>query len=99
MIGNDIAYLNVSTTGQSLRRALNGQLAEARQLFRGARALVIDLSKNYGGWDYIARHLVSRFTSWDSECVRIGKLTIPCRWYALYTNEATNDRATPVNRV
>ena len=62
LIGNDVAYLYVSSTGRSLRRALNGQLDEARERFRGARALIIDLSKNFGGSDYIGRRLASKFT-------------------------------------
>ena len=42
---------------------------------------------------------VSWLISWASERVRTGNLTIPGRWYALYTNEATVHHATHVTRV
>ncbi|MEM8972069.1 MAG: S41 family peptidase [Pseudomonadota bacterium] len=61
LIGPDVAYLYVSSTGRSLRRALNGQMGEVRKHFRGARALIIDLSKNFGGSDYVGRRLASKF--------------------------------------
>ena len=62
LIDGDVGYLHVGSTGRSLRRALNGPLDRAKALFRGARALIIDVSRNFGGADYVARRLASRFT-------------------------------------
>lgn len=61
LVDKEIGYLYVASTGRSLRAALDGPLDEARDLFRGARALVIDLTKNFGGSDPIARRFASRF--------------------------------------
>lgn len=64
LIGNDIAYLSVATTGRGLWYALDDDdaIERARRLFSGRRALVIDVSKNFGGADSVARRLASLFT-------------------------------------
>lgn len=64
LIGNDIGYLSVATTGRGLRRALgdDAAIARARRLFSGRKALVIDISKNFGGADSVARRFASLFT-------------------------------------
>lgn len=64
LIGDDVGYLSVATTGRGLRRALGDDdaIARARRLFSGRKALVIDVSKNFGGADSVARKLASLFT-------------------------------------
>ncbi len=66
---DDIGYLNVVTMGAFARNAapddprpLEAVLDEALTAFAGARAVVVDVSNNRGGYDTISRAIASRFT-------------------------------------
>ncbi|ESQ86176.1 hypothetical protein AEAC466_02995 [Asticcacaulis sp. AC466] len=66
----DIGYLNVLTMGGFDEKAapwdteaLNATLDEAMQAFAGAKAVVVDVSNNRGGYDAIARVIAQRFAS------------------------------------
>lgn len=67
----DIGYLNVLTMGGFVggeptlaeeRGALRAVLDEALTSFQGARAVIVDVSNNRGGYDAVARDLAARFT-------------------------------------
>jgi carboxyl-terminal processing protease len=66
----DIGYLNVLTMerfSSSKRRppddtvALDAALDDALAAFRGARAVIVDVSNNDGGFDSLAQHIAARF--------------------------------------
>lgn len=69
LIGGDVGYLNVVTMGgfseegslDAELRALNAALDEALPAFQGAKAVIVDVSNNRGGYDAIARALAGRF--------------------------------------
>lgn len=65
---DDIGYLNVVTMGAFARNAapddprpLDAVLDEALTAFAGAKAVVVDVSNNRGGYDTISRAIASRF--------------------------------------
>jgi carboxyl-terminal processing protease len=65
----DIGYLNVVTMGAFARNAapddprpLDAVLDEALTAFAGAKAVVVDVSNNRGGYDTISRAIAGRFT-------------------------------------
>ncbi|MFM1816250.1 MAG: hypothetical protein RLZ98_2945 [Pseudomonadota bacterium] len=57
----DIGYLMVSSSGGTLRRALGKPLDDALTLFKDTKALIIDITRNYGGTDNAAREFTRRF--------------------------------------
>jgi carboxyl-terminal processing protease len=66
----DIGYLNILTMerfSSSKRRppddttALDAALDEAMAAFKGARAVIVDVSNNDGGFDSLAQHIAGRF--------------------------------------
>jgi len=66
---DDIGYLNVVTMGAFARNAapddprpLNAVLDEATTAFVGAKAVIVDVSNNRGGYDTISRMIAGRFT-------------------------------------
>lgn len=66
---DDIGYLNIVTMGAFARNAapddprpLDAVLDEALTAFAGAKAVVIDVSNNRGGYDTISRAIAGRFT-------------------------------------
>ncbi len=61
LIGRDIGYLMVESSGWGLRRALGRRLDRALYAMRNTKALVIDLTRNYGGTDTTARAFTRRF--------------------------------------
>ncbi|NMO14287.1 S41 family peptidase [Pyxidicoccus fallax] len=72
LIDGDIGYLNILTMGglvegeaslEEERRALNEALDEALKSFHHARAVIVDVSNNRGGYDVIGRDIAARFTS------------------------------------
>jgi carboxyl-terminal processing protease len=64
----DIGYLNVtsmSSFSEGLpgdRSVLDAALDEAVASFQGARAVIVDVTYNRGGYDGIAQHIAGRFT-------------------------------------
>jgi carboxyl-terminal processing protease len=67
---DDIGYLNLLTMerftpGKSRRgddtSALDAALDEAMTAFQGARAVIVDISNNDGGFDSVAQHIAGRF--------------------------------------
>ncbi|ATC24987.1 peptidase [Caulobacter vibrioides] len=67
---DDVGYLNVLTMGAFARNAapddprpLDAALDEALSAFVGARAVVVDVSNNRGGYDVISRRIAARFTA------------------------------------
>ena len=71
LIGGDVGYLNVVTMGgfsedgslDAELRALNAALDEALPAFQGAKAVIVDVSNNRGGYDAVARALAARFAA------------------------------------
>lgn len=66
---DDVGYLNVVTMGAFARNAapddprpLDAVLDEALTAFAGAKAVVVDVSNNRGGYDTISRAIAGRFT-------------------------------------
>jgi carboxyl-terminal processing protease len=59
LIGEDIGYIQIRSIGDDLRDAAESGMDHARELFRDAKALVIDLTGNDGGFDLIARQFTS----------------------------------------
>lgn len=66
---DDVGYLNIVTMGAFARNAapddprpLDAVLDEAMAAFVGARAVVVDVSNNRGGYDSISRRIAARFT-------------------------------------
>jgi carboxyl-terminal processing protease len=64
----DIGYLNFMTMGGFARNAapddprpLDAVLDEAMAAFAGARAVIVDVSNNRGGYDTISQRIASRF--------------------------------------
>jgi len=66
----DVGYLNVVTMGGFVegegsladeRRALKAALDEALTSFQRARAVIVDVSNNRGGYDAVARDIAARF--------------------------------------
>ncbi|ATC31460.1 peptidase [Caulobacter vibrioides] len=67
---DDVGYLNVLTMGAFARNAapddprpLDAVLDEALSAFVGAKAVVVDVSNNRGGYDTISRRIAARFTA------------------------------------
>jgi carboxyl-terminal processing protease len=67
---DDIGYLNLLamerfTPGKNRRgddtSALDAALDEAMAAFQGARAVILDISNNDGGFDSVAQHIAGRF--------------------------------------
>jgi carboxyl-terminal processing protease len=66
---DDIGYLNIVTMGAFARNAapddprpLDAALDEALTAFVGAKAVIVDVSNNRGGYDTISRAIAGRFT-------------------------------------
>lgn len=66
---DDVGYLNIVTMGAFARNAapddprpLDAVLDEALAAFVGAKAVVVDVSNNRGGYDTISRRIAARFT-------------------------------------
>lgn len=66
---DDIGYLNIVTMGAFARNAapddprpLDAALDEAFTAFAGAKAVIVDVSNNRGGYDTISRVIAGRFT-------------------------------------
>ncbi len=66
---DDIGYLNVVTMGAFAKNAapddprpLEAVLDEAMTAFTGAKAVIVDVSNNRGGYDAISRRIAARFT-------------------------------------
>lgn len=65
----DIGYLNIVTMGGYTaddgddRAVLDAVLDEAITAFAGAKAVIVDVSNNRGGYDSTARAIASRFTA------------------------------------
>lgn len=66
---DDIGYLNVVTMGAFAKNAapddprpLDAVLDEAMAAFVGAKAVIVDVSNNRGGYDGISRRIAGRFT-------------------------------------
>jgi len=63
----DIGYLNLRSiagfteSGSDDRIMLDTVLDQAMTAFRGARAIIVDLSNNRGGYDGLAQHIAGRF--------------------------------------
>lgn len=67
---DDVGYLNILTMGAFARNAapddprpLDAVLDEAFAAFVGAKAVVVDVSNNRGGYDTISRRIAARFTA------------------------------------
>ena len=67
---DDVGYLNILTMGAFARNAaaddprpLDAVLDEAFSAFVGAKAVVVDVSNNRGGYDTISRRIAARFTA------------------------------------
>lgn len=67
---DDVGYLNVMTMGAFARNAapddprpLDAAMDEAFGAFVGAKAVVVDVSNNRGGYDSISRRIAARFTA------------------------------------
>lgn len=67
---DDVGYLNLVTMGAFARNAapddprpLDAVLDEAFSAFVGAKAVVVDVSNNRGGYDTISQRVASRFTA------------------------------------
>lgn len=65
---DDIGYLNLVTMGAFARNAapddprpLDAVLDEALAAFAGAKAVIVDVSNNRGGYDTISQHVAARF--------------------------------------
>ncbi|MDR6627282.1 S41 family peptidase [Caulobacter segnis] len=78
---DDIGYLNVVTMGAFARNAapddprpLEATLDEALTAFAGAKAVVVDVSNNRGGYDSIVRAIAGRFT--DQPRVAYSKVAV-----------------------
>jgi carboxyl-terminal processing protease len=78
---DDIGYLNVVTMGAFARNAapddprpLEATLDEAMAAFAGAKAVVVDVSNNRGGYDSIGRAIAGRFT--DQPRVAYSKVAV-----------------------
>jgi carboxyl-terminal processing protease len=59
LIGEDIGYIQIRSIGGDLRDAAESGMDHARELFKDAKALIIDLTGNGGGYDLIARQFTS----------------------------------------
>ncbi len=62
-IGGDIGYLAVASMSGDSRPVLRAALDDAMHLFQGARAVIVDVSMNDGGYDTVARSIAERFTA------------------------------------
>lgn len=78
---DDIGYLNVVTMGAFARNAapddprpLDAVLDEALTAFAGAKAVIVDVSNNRGGYDTISRAIAGRFT--DQPRVAYSKVAV-----------------------
>lgn len=78
---DDVGYLNVVTMGAFARNAapddprpLDAVLDETMTAFAGARAVVVDVSNNRGGYDTISRAIAGRFT--DQPRVAYSKVAV-----------------------
>jgi carboxyl-terminal processing protease len=67
---DDIGYLNIVTMGAFARNAapddprpLDAMLDEALDAFAGARAVIVDVSNNRGGYDTIGQRIAARFAA------------------------------------
>jgi len=67
---DDIGYLNIVTMGAFARNAapddprpLDAVLDEAMAAFSGARAVIVDVSNNRGGYDTIGQRIAARFAA------------------------------------
>lgn len=67
---DDIGYLNIVTMGAFARNAapddprpLDAVLDEALEAFAGAKAVIVDVSNNRGGYDAISQRIASRFAA------------------------------------
>ena len=84
---DDIGYLNVVTMGAFARNAapddprpLDAVLDEAIAAFAGAKAVIVDVSNNRGGYDTISRRIAGRFTDQSRLAyakVGVGAMTTP----------------------
>ena len=68
--GPQLGYLNVVTMGgfdegspEKERAALESALDEALPAFQGASAVIVDVTNNRGGYDFVARAIASRFAA------------------------------------
>ncbi len=65
----DIGYLNLRSVagfteqGSDDRSVLDAVLDQAMTAFRGARAAIVDISNNRGGYDGLAQHIAGRFAN------------------------------------
>lgn len=67
---DDIGYMNIVTMGAFARNAapddprpLDPVLDEAMAAFAGAKAVIVDVSNNRGGYDTIGQHIAARFAA------------------------------------
>ncbi len=67
---DDIGYLNIVTMGAFARNAapddprpLDPVLDEALTVFSGARAVIVDVSNNRGGYDTVGQRIAGRFAA------------------------------------
>jgi carboxyl-terminal processing protease len=65
---DDVGYINIVTMGgfdkdpANEAKVLESTLDEAMTAFKGARAVIVDVSNNRGGYDLVGRAIASRFT-------------------------------------
>ncbi|MBO9547375.1 S41 family peptidase [Caulobacter sp.] len=65
---DDVGYINIVTMGgfdkdpANEAKVLEATLDEAMTAFKGARAVIVDVSNNRGGYDVLGRAVASRFT-------------------------------------
>lgn len=78
---DDIGYLNIVTMGAFARNAApddprpgDAVLDEAMTAFAGAKAVIVDVSNNRGGYDTIGRRVAARFT--DQSRLAYSKIAV-----------------------
>lgn len=80
-MAGDVGYINIVTMGAFARNAapddprpLDAVLDEALSAFAGAKALIVDVSNNRGGYDTISQRVAARFT--DQPRVAYSKVAV-----------------------
>lgn len=80
-MAGDVGYINIVTMGAFARNAapddprpLDVVLDEAMAAFSGAKAVIVDVSNNRGGYDVIGQRIAARFT--DQPRVAYAKVAV-----------------------
>jgi len=63
LIDSDIGYLGIRSMSGYSRSEVDRALEKALKLFEGTKALIVDVSRNDGGYDMTARWIAAHFTT------------------------------------